>query len=95
MTADIKSIIEDVVRERLTDARITDVRIEEDEDSDGDTVYRIMVIFDNETGRLNADRTSGLARHLRSRLSESNVYNFPIFRFVSQADAKKLRAAAA
>lgn len=96
MTADIKSIIEGVVRERLAaDARILDVRIEEDEDCDGDSVYRVMVIFDSETGRLNADKTAGLARHTRSRLSESNVFNFPIFRFISQSDAKKLQVAAA
>lgn len=96
MTADIKSIIDGVVRERLaSDARILDVRVEEDEDFDGDTVYRVMVIFDSATGRLSADKTAGLARHTRSRLSESNVFKFPIFRFISQSDAKKLQAAAA
>lgn len=93
MTEDIKQIIEGVVRERLTDTRIVDVQVTEDEDCDGDTVYRVNVIFDG--GPLDAHKTAGLVRHTRARLSKSNAFRFPIFRFISQADAKKLRAAAA
>lgn len=95
MTNDIKQIIESVVRERLSDARILNVEIEEDEDYDGDIVYRVMVVYDHENGLVDAQKAAGLARHTRSRLGERNVFNFPIFRFVSQSDAKKLKAAAA
>lgn len=95
MTNDIKGIIESVVRERLSDARILNVEIEEDEDYDGDIVYRVMVVYDHVNGLVDAQKAAGLARHTRSRLSERNVFNFPIFRFVSQSDAKKLKAATA
>jgi len=95
MTNDIKTIIETVVRERLADAHVLDVEIKEDQDFEGDTVYRVMVVYDNASGRVDADKAAGLARHTRSRLGERNVFNFPIFRFVTQSDAKKLKAAAA
>lgn len=95
MTNDIKQIIEAVVRERLADARILNVEIDEDEDFEGDTVYRVTVVYDHASGLVDADKASGLARHTRSKLGELNVFNFPIFRFVSQSDAKKLKAAAA
>jgi hypothetical protein len=92
MTEDIQEVIEGVVRERLADARILDVQVKEDEDCDGDKVYRVNVIFE---GALDAHRMAGLVRHARARLSERNMYSFPLFRFISQSDAKRLRAAAA
>lgn len=95
MRAEIKGIIEGVVKERLNDVRILDVQVEEDTDWEGDAIYRVMVVFDSATGRLDADKTAGLVRHTRSRLSETGSFKFPIFRFISQSDAKRLRAAAA
>jgi hypothetical protein len=95
MTNDIKQIIESVVRERLSEARILNVEVEEDEDLDGDTVFRVMVVYDQQNGVVDAHKAAGLARHTRSRLGQQNIFNFPIFRFVSQSDAKKLKAAAA
>lgn len=95
MTNDIRQIIEAVVRERLVDTRILNVEIDEDEDFEGDAVYRVTVVYDHVSGLVDADRAAGLARHTRSKLGERNVFTFPIFRFVSQSDAKKLKAAAA
>jgi hypothetical protein len=95
MTNDIKEVIEAVVRERLSAAPILDVEIEEDEDFEGNAIFRVMVIYDQATGLIDAQKAAGLVRHTRSRLGEHNVVNFPIFRFVSQSDAKKLKSAAA
>ena len=83
-----------VVRERLSDARILNVEIEEDEDYDGDTVYQVAVVYDHDNGLVDEQKAAGLARHTRSRLGERNIFNFPIFRFVVQSEAKKLKAAA-
>lgn len=91
--ADVRKIIETVVRERLADAGVVDVRIEEDIDSEGDAIFRVMVIFDKNLS--DARKTTGLARHTRARLNEAGNSRFPIFRFVSQSDAKRLTAEAA
>lgn len=93
MREDIKDIIEEVVRERLSNANIVDVRVDEDTDCDGEDVYRVSVIYAGH--KLDTEKTSSLIRYTRSRLRERNSYEFPIFRFISQSDMKRLRAAAA
>lgn len=95
MSDDIKAIIESVVRERLDGTQIQNVIITEDVDYEGDRVFRVMVVFDPAKGKLDSQRISGLARHLRSKLEESDAFSHPIFRFISQSDAKKLLSAAA
>jgi hypothetical protein len=90
---DFGSIIEAVVRERLTGSKVLDVKVIEDIDVDGDPMYRVMVIV--ETGKLDVRKTTGLARYTRARLSKEGNRGFPIFRFVSKSDAKGLIAAAA
>lgn len=95
MSDDIKRIIESVIRERLAGSEIVEVRVAEDEDYEGDRIFRVMVIFDASKGQLDSEKITGLARHLRSRLDSRNAFSHPIFRFVSKTDAKKLNAAAA
>jgi hypothetical protein len=95
MGDDIKGVIESVVRERLFGAEIIAVRTEEDEDYQGDPIYRVTVIFDDRKGALDFQEVTGLARHLRARLDASNAFLHPVFRFISRSDAKKLAIAAA
>lgn len=95
MTEDIKTAIEATVRERLSDAKVQNVTVTEGEDNEGDRIYRVLVVYDERSGKLDAHRMSGLARHIRARLDESQVFVHPIFRFVSQSDAKKLKSEAA
>ena len=95
MSAEIKAIIESVVRERLADAQIQKVIVKEDKDYEGDRIFRVMIVFDATKGKLDSHRISGLARHLRSKLEETDAFSHPIFRFVSQSDAKKLLPEAA
>jgi len=93
MTAE--AIINEVVRERLSRTRILDVKVDEDVDGEGEPVFRVVVVYDEAGGALDAHETVSLARHARLRLSEADESRFPIFRFMSQGDARKLRAAAA
>lgn len=92
---DVKQIIDAVVRERLSDAHVLNIEFEEDGDFEEDSVFRIIVIYDEKKGRFDAKKAAGLTRHIRSRLGERELMRFPIFRFVSQSDARKLRGAAA
>lgn len=91
----IKTVIENVVRERFAGSAIEDVRIFEDVDFEGQPVLRVTVIFEPKRGKLDAEKTSGITRHIRHKLLEMNEEKFPFFRFVSKADAKALKAAAA
>ncbi len=95
MSDDLNAAIEAVVRERLAEANVQNVVVTEDQDVDGDRIYRVLVIYDGQTGKLDAHRTSGLARHLRSKLERYEAFTHPVFRFVSHADAKKLKPEAA
>lgn len=95
MDARIKSIIDKTVRDRLGEAAIHSVNIIEDVDFDGQPVFRVTVIFEAKRGKLDAEKTSGITRHIRHKLLEIDESKFPFFRFVSTSDAKALTAAAA
>ncbi|MDE8344773.1 MAG: hypothetical protein POH28_01165 [Acidocella sp.] len=93
----VKEAISEVVRERFAGAQITSVNVTAGEDSDGDPVLRIFVIFEAERGKetLDAKKMSGLPRRLIEKLSEMDFDAFPMVSFVSAKDAKKLNFAAA
>lgn len=95
MANDVKKIIDKVVRERLSEACITDVLIEEDEGFDGEPIYSVIVIYDDKKGRLDTKQAVGLLRNIRSCLDDDDTLRFPIFRFVSRSDAKSLDTASA
>lgn len=95
MQANTHKIIDEVVRERFRDANIIDVRVTEDTDADGDPVFKITVVFEARSGRVDAHKAAGLIRHVRPKLLENNETKFPHFRFVSKADAQRLKPEAA
>lgn len=84
-----------VVRERFADALIDSVTVEADEDSDGDPILRITVVFESEIADLETHRLTGLARHVRPSLIERREAGFPIFRFMTKRDSDRLRHEAA
>lgn len=92
---DIRKLIERIVREMFDDARILSVDVAEDVDSDGDPILRVRVVFETESGKLDASKTSGIIRHLRPRLSEAGVAGFPLMYFISKKDAEGFSTEAA
>lgn len=94
MKPEIVELIEATVRERFAGVEIESVSVEEDTDFDGETVFRVRVVF-NHNGPLDAHKTSGIVRHLRHRLVERHEGAFPIVAFVSKTDATERKAAAA
>jgi hypothetical protein len=95
MKRDIAEIIEAVVRERLAGVAIDRVQINEETDYDGDAVFRILVVFDNNKAPLDSHKTSGIVRHIRHKLLERQETAFPIFAFVSKSDAAGIKTEAA
>jgi hypothetical protein len=92
--AALEKVVRDLLVERFGDAVIGRVSVKPDIDSDGDRVLRVMVVIDS-GGALDRKKLVGLVRHLRSRLTEENAYEFPLVSFVSKAEASKLKFATA
>ncbi len=89
----IKSLVEKVVRERIT-ADIVDVDIAVDEaaNNDGDLIL-VTVIYDGKRKNLDTRETSQITRHVWKRLIDSDISGFPSFSFIAKSEARKLAAA--
>jgi hypothetical protein len=81
----VKKVVTETLSEDFS-LRILDVRVDEDEDTDGNRILLIEVIFDGPTTGLDARKISGAVRHLRPRLGKINEFAFPLLSFVSKAD---------
>lgn len=86
--ADVIDAIAEVVRDRLSDARIVDVSVAEDVDHDGDDILRVEVVFEAEGDRLDPSRVRGLIRHIRSRLAGLHEDRFPMMSFQTPRDVE-------
>jgi len=95
MSQTLDNIIAPIVRARFADAEIESIEIVPDEDSDGDRILRITVVFRSDMTRLEPSKLAGLTRHVRPKLMEQRETGFPIFRFVSKRDNDRLRHEAA
>ncbi len=102
VSSQIERAIREVVNARFANAQISDVKIQSGEDSDGDPVLKIFVVFEP-TGKsltLDPQEMASLARHIMTRLATMQTQTteadmFPMVSFVSQKDAAKLNLAAA
>ena len=95
MEEDIQKVIENTIREQLSDTLIDSVRVQEDIDHDGDEILRVFVIFDDEKGRPDPNKTVSMVRHVREKLHGVKEDRFPIISYVSTSDAKRINPAAA
>jgi hypothetical protein len=90
------SVIEGVVRERFSGSVIDLVDVRPDEDSDGDRIFRVTVVFDGANGAgIDPGKVPGLVRLIRSSLEGEAADRFPLVRFISRHDAVKLKLASA
>jgi len=95
MTNEVAKLIERIVRDELADVTIEAVKVVEALDFQDERVFKIMVIFDQKEG-LDPKKTSGIARHIRNKLMETNDNSpFPVLSFVSKADAASIKPEAA
>ena len=87
ISADVQRAVERIIREDFPDAKIISVKIKEDVDFDGERVLKITVVFDSRSGKIDAARAAGIGRRIRPALEENDEDAFPMFYFVSAADA--------
>jgi hypothetical protein len=91
----LETIISGIIKERFPAAAIEAVTVETGTDSDGEPVLRIRIVIDADIGKLEPHRLAGLARHIRSKLSEYQERAFPIIRTISKQDNECLKREAA
>lgn len=89
---EIEQLIADVARAQFPNATIEAVHVMPDYDSDGDPIYRVILVFESAKG-LESRATSSFVRHVRPKLEEHNKFRFPLVSFMTSADHKKLAAA--
>lgn len=87
--------IAEVVKARLDASVIDHIEVEADDDSDGEPILRITVVFSKGIESLDSHRLAGLARYVRPELAEQGNTRFPIFRFISKRDFERQNRAAA
>lgn len=91
---DIKDIVKGVLEERFTDVIIESIDIEPDVDEDGDPILRIRIVFDANKKTLDPRRASGLLRHMRPRMADRGVLDFPILSFIAKSELQGKNAEA-
>ena len=84
---DIESVVQSVLEDELSPAKVVDVRVFADQDSTGDDVLRIDIVFKVEGDQLDPERVLGLVRHLREPLAKIEERRFPILSFMTQEEA--------
>lgn len=94
VAAAVRDLIEAVVRDRLPDVKIEDVRVEHIEfnDEDDDVVLHVTVVFDAGGKALDPSKTSGMVRHVRPKLAAIGERHFPLFSFVKKSEAERRTA---
>lgn len=84
---EIERIIREVVSERFPGGRIVSVHASRDTDFEGDPILVVQIVIDATKTRIDARQASGLTRHVRSKLAEIDVFDFPLLSFISQSEA--------
>lgn len=88
----LDAIIETMVREGIHGVAVDKVIVNRVEYGDDD-VIDVSVIYDAETGKLDAGETSQIGRHVWKRLIEMGFSGFPSFSFIAKSEAGHLAAA--
>jgi hypothetical protein len=83
--SEIEEVVADTLRDDFDNIKILNVKVFRDEDSDGDEILRIDVVF--EGSRKDARTLAGAVRHVRPKLSAIGEKAFPLFSFISERDA--------
>jgi hypothetical protein len=87
----LEKVVRSLLSERFPEASVERIVIRADTDQDGDKILRITVVLSSQVDKLDRDNLVGFVRHLRPKLSEVKTNEFPVVRFVSASDAKKLK----
>lgn len=89
----IAKVVKKTLAADFDKVKILDVMVKKALDSDGQEILHISVIFEGAPKDLDAAAVSGAVRHVRPKLSEIGVDEFPLFSFIASSDVGKLASA--
>lgn len=93
--ASVKQAVKETFSRLFNHVHVSEVRIREDIDSDGDEVLRIDVIFDGTSNDLDPKKLAGFVAHLRPRLEQMQETALPLLYFISSAELNRNKRASA
>ena len=93
--ASVKRAVKETLSRQFSHVRVSDVRVREDTDPDGDDVLRIDVIFDGTSRDLDAKKLAGFIGHLQPRLEQMHETALPLVYFISSAELSRNKRASA
>jgi hypothetical protein len=93
--ASVKQAVNETFSRLFSHVRVTDVRVREDTDFDGDDILRIDVIYEGTYKDLDAKKLAGFTGHLQPRLQEIHEPALPLLSFISRADFNRNKRASA
>ena len=91
----VKQVVNETFSRLFNDVRISDVRVREDTDFDGDDILRIDVIFEGTSKDLDAKKLAGFIGHLQPRLEQVHETALPLVSFISRAELNRNKRASA
>lgn len=91
---ELRKKLESMIRKELAGIEIDRVDVREDVDHDGDEILRVLVVFGGSQDDLDGRRTLHAITRVHETLLDEGEVRFPIFSYVSRADAKGLKPAA-
>ncbi len=90
----VERIVAAAVHEQLSPSSVQ-VVLRKGTDHDGDALLNVTVIIASDTPAPDKRKMLGLAGHIRAKLDEAKIDDFPLVSFVSKRDAAKLNFEAA
>ncbi len=86
-------IIRETIERTLAPARIGEVRVREDEDHDGDPIYRVDIVLARDDEELDVNKTIKLWEAVMDALEENGFeVRFPIFTFMTPSEVEDATA---
>ena len=87
----LTELAETVIRRQFSDAVIHAVAVKPDVDHDGDAILRVTVVVQDGIERLEPKKVLDISGDLWSELGNAGIESFPIVRYMTKADAARLR----
>ena len=93
ISADLKSKLENLVRDVVKSGEIVDVLISEQSDFEDLDSLNVKVIYESKSKRLDPKEVAGITTKARRVLLENDDGHFPVFYFILRSEAGGLIAA--
>lgn len=91
----VKRAVSETFSHLFSHVRVSDVRVREDTDFDGEDILRIDVIYEGTVKDLDGKKLAGFIGHLQPKLEQLHEPALPLLSFISRADFYRNKRASA